>query len=418
MENGVRRMARAMSRLKAIQVSKASKPGMLADGGGLYLRISPSGAKSWVFRFRRDGKLHDMGLGPVHTITLAEARAKAVECRKLRLDGKDPLAEKRATRAQERLAAASAVTFKECAERYIETHRAGWRDETYAPQWESSLAAYIFPVFGDLPVQAIDVGLVMKAIEPIWMTRTATAARVRARIESVLDWAATSGYRQGENPARWRGHLENLLPSRSKVQRVEHHAALPYAEVGAFLVALRQQDGIPAHALEFVILTAARAGEVAGARWDEINTAERLWTIPAERMKSGHEHRVPLSNAAMAIVEKMAALRKSDFVFPGRKASASITIDSFWQLVRRMGRGADLTIHGFRSSFRDWAAERTEFPSEIAEMALAHTVGGAVERAYRRSDMFDKRRQIMDLWARFCAAPWASGKILPLREAI
>jgi integrase len=378
-------MAREIGRLKAVTVAKAKTPGMLADGAGLYLRVGPIGTKSWVFRYRHDGKLHDMGLGPVHTLTLAEAREKAQACRKLRLDGIDPIQSRRANRAEATFAAAASMTFRECAERYVAAHKAGWRNEKHAAQWPSTLEAYVYPVLGNLAVQAIDTGLVTRAIEPIWTEKPETASRVRGRIEAVLDWATARGFRAGENPARWRGHLKNLLPARNRVQRVHHHAALPYAEISGFLLHLRQQDGIPARALEFLILTAARAGEVIGARWEEINLGERLWTIPAERMKGGREHRVPLSDAALAIVDAMADIRQSEFVFPGAKAGRSLSNMAMLMLMRRMGRG-NLTIHGFRSSFRDWAAERTSYPAEVAEMALAHAVGAAVGAAtYSRS---------------------------------
>jgi integrase len=277
------------------------------------------------------------------------------------------------------------------------------RRSTNRIQWPATLATYVNPIFGDLPVQAIDVGLVMKAIEPIWTVKPETASRVRGRIESVLDWATTRGYRQGENPARWRGHLENLLPKKTKVRRVKHHAALPYPEIPEFMVELRAQPGIAARALEFAILTAGRTSEVIGARWDEINLIERLWTIPADRMKAGKEHRVPLSDTALTIVTQMRGISHGDFVFPGTRVGRPLSNMSMLMTLRRMNRG-ELTAHGFRSSFRDWGAERTSFPAEVAEMALAHTVGDKVEAAYRRGDMFDKRRQLGDAWASFCGA--------------
>jgi integrase len=388
---------------------------MLADGGGLYLRIGPTGGKSWVFRYRRAGRLHDVGLGPLHTVGLADARQKALEHRQARLNGIDPLERHRAGRAGAVLDAARAMSFAACAQQYIDSHKAGWRNATHAGQWPATLTAYVYPVFGSLSVQAIDVGLVMKAIEPIWTVKPETASRVRGRIESVLDWATARGYRVGENPARWRGHLENLLPKKSKVRRVEHHAALPYAEIGGFMAGLRQQEGIAARALEFAILTAARSGEVLGARWDEINLAERLWTIPTERMKAGREHRVPLSDASVAVVERMAALRQGDFVFPGAKARRPISDSAMRTVLGRIGR-EDLTVHGFRSAFRDWCAEATNFPSEVAEMALAHAVGDKVEAAYRRGDLFEKRRQLAAAWAQYCDTPAAEGRVVPLRQ--
>jgi integrase len=340
-------MARAIGKLTGLDVSRAKRPGYYGDGGGLYLLVGPNGAKSWVFRFREAGRLREMGLGPLHTIGLAEARQRAQDCRKARLDGRDPIEARRAERMAARLDAAKAITFKACAERYIASHKAGWKNPKHAEQWPSTLGTYVYPVFGSLPAQAIDVGLVMKAVEPIWTVKPETASRVRGRIESVLDWATARGYRQGENPARWRGHLENLLPKKTKVRRVEHHAALAYPEIGAFMVELHQQEGIAARALEFTILTAARTGEVIGARWDEINIAERAWTVPAERMKAGKEHRVPLSDAALAILEEMRKVRQSDFVFPGAKARRPLSNMAFLMLLRRMGLG-ELTTHGFK----------------------------------------------------------------------
>jgi integrase len=396
-------MARTVGKLSTVAIKNAARRGYYSDGGGLYLQVGASGAKSWVFRYKAGGKLYEMGLGPLHTVGLAEARTKARRCREQRLDGLDPLAARQAARMQAKLDAARAMTFQACADAYIAAHKAGWRSPKSLTAWESTLGAYVHPVFGALPVQVIDTALVTKAIEPIWAEKPETAGRVRGRIEAILDWAMARGHRQGENPARWRGHLDKLLPQKTKVRRVEHHPALPYPEIGAFIADLCQQEGVAACALEFAILTAARTGEVIGARWDEFNLAERLWTVPAERMKAGREHRVPLSDAALAIVETMAATRQGNFVFPGGKAGRPLSNMSMLMLLRRMGRD-DLTIHGFRSSFRDWAAERTGFPAEVAEMALAHTVADAVERAYRRGDLFQKRRQMMDAWAKFCAA--------------
>ena len=409
-------MARAIARLKDVTVRKATKPGMLADGGGLYLRIGPTGGKSWVFRYRRAGRLHDVGLGPLHTVGLADARQKALEHRQARLNGIDPLESRRAGRAAAVLDAARAISFSACAQQYIDSHKAGWRNAKHAAQWPASFDAYVYPVFGSLPVQAIDVGLVLSAIEPIWTAKPETASRVRGRIESVLDWATARGYRTGENPARWRGHLENLLPKKSKVRRVEHHAALPYAKIAEFMVGLRQQEEIAARGLEFAILTAARSGEVIGVRWNEISVAERLWTVPAERMKSGREHRVPLSDAALTVIERMVAFRQGDFVFPGAKAKLPISHSAMLTLLRRIS-GEDLTVHGFRSAFRDWCAEATNFPSEVAEMALAHAVGDKVEAAYRRGDLFEKRRQLAEAWAKYCATPAGQGRVVPIRTA-
>ena len=409
-------MARTIGKLTALAVDRAKRRGYYGDGGGLFLQVSASGAKSWVFRFKEFGRLREMGLGPTHTVSLAEARQKALECRKLRLDGCDPIEIRKAGRAQARLDAAKAMTFKECAESYIASHKAGWRNPKHAAQWPATLGTYVYPVFGGLPVQAVDVGLVMRALEPIWTAKPETAGRVRGRVESVLDWATSRGYRQGENPARWRGHLENLLPKKAKVHRVEHHAALPYAEVGTFMAKLHLQEGIAARALGFAILTVARTGEVIGARWSEIDLESRLWAVPAERMKGGRVHRVPLSEATIAVLDAMKTIRHGDCVFPGGRAGRPISNMAMTMTLRRMGRG-DLTVHGFRSSFRDWAAERTGFPAEVAEMALAHAVSDKVEAAYRRGDLFQKRRQLMDAWARYCVAPAPAGKVVSFAAA-
>jgi integrase len=335
--------------------------------------------------------------------SLAEARHRAFEARKLVAEGIDPIEARRATRSKAATDAAKSMTFRQCAEAYIVAHQAGWRNAKHTAQWTATLARFLYPHFGDLPVQGIDVGLVMMAIEPIWTQKPETASRVRGRIENVLDWATARGHRQGENPARWRGHLDNLLPRKTKVRAVEHHAALPYVEVAAFLAELRQHDSIGARALEFTILTAARTGEVIGARWEEIEINERLWIIPASRMKAGKDHRIPLSETALAILEKMSRLRVSDYVFPGAGADRPLSNMAMNMMLRRMKRD-DLTVHGFRSTFRDWAAERTSFPAEVAEMALAHVVSDRVEAAYRRGDLFEKRRQIMGGWAKFCSA--------------
>jgi integrase len=307
------------------------------------------------------------------------------------------------------------MTFRQCAEAYVAAHKAGWRNAKHARQWTSTLATYAYPVFGSLPVQRIDVGLVMKVVEPIWQTKTETAGRLRGRIENVLDWASTRGYRQGDNPARWRGHLENLLPKRGKVRKVRHHPALPYQEIGTFMAALRSQEGIAARALEFAILTAVRTGEAIGAVWDEIDLRAKTWTIPAERMKGGLAHRVPLSDAVVAIVESMKPLANARFVFPGTRAAKPLADSALADALKRLARD-DLTVHGFRSTFRDWAAETTAFPREVAEMALAHVVGNKVESAYRRGDLLEKRRLLMDAWATYCDIA-GSTNVVQIRRA-
>lgn len=416
--------SRTMGRLTALRVSRAvGKPGMYADGGGLYLQVTKSGA-SWIYRYMLNGRAHEMGLGPFRLYGLREARAKTLDAARLRHEGIDPIEARRAVKARAQLDEAKTVSFQQCAETYIKAHRAGWRNAKHAAQWEATLATYAEPIIGFLPVQAIDTALVMRVLEqearsetnkpsaPLWTAKPETASRLRGRIESILDWAKVRGYCNGENPARWRGHLDKLLPARAKVRKVEHHAALPYGELPKFITVLRTQEGIAARALEFAILTAARTGEVIGARWGEIDIAKKLWTVPAERMKAGKEHRVPLSEWAVAILEEVEPLARvgegqdsaDAFVFPGGKRGRPLSNMVFLMLLRRMER-SDLTAHGFRSSFRDWAAERTNFPSEVAKMALAHAVGDKVDAAYRRGDLFERRRRMMAAWETFCTTP-------------
>lgn len=391
----------ASERLAALAVERlAKKPGMYCDGKGLYLRVTSPSARSWVFRYMREKKAHEVGLGPYPAVSLAEARKRAAEARQLLAQGRDILIERASAKAAQAAEVAKAVTFKDAAERYIEAHKAGWKNAKHAAQWTTTLKTYAYPLIGESPVQTIDTGLVLKVLEPIWTTKTETANRLRGRIESVLDWARVRGYREGENPARWRGHLEQLLPAPSKVQRVQHHAALPYADLPKFMEALRAQDGVSASALEFAILTVARTGEVIGAKWTEVDLKEKVWTIPAERMKAGKEHRVPLSARTLAILKSMKALGSIEYVFSGPN-NKPLSNMALLMLLRRMGR-EDITAHGFRSTFRDWAAERTNFPAEVAEMALAHAVGDKVEAAYRRGDLFAKRRELMTAWAKAC----------------
>jgi len=394
-------VSRPSNRLSAVAVRGIAVPGMYHDGGGLYLQVGAAGTKSWIYRYMLDGRAREMGLGPLHTISLADARIRAAECRRQRLDGIDPIEARNAKRSAARLERAKAITFEACSERYIEAHEASWQNAKHREQWRNTLASYASPVFGSLPVQAVDVGLVMKVLEPIWQTKPETASRLRGRIEAVLDWAAVRGYRHGDNPARWRGHLDKLLPARGKVRQVAHHAALRYDEMPKFMAALRAQEGLAARALEFLILCAARTGEVIGARWEEFDLDEAVWVVPPARRKARREHRVPLSPAALAVVTALSEVRLGDFVLPGLKKGKPLSNMAMLKLLHRMDR-ADLTAHGFRSTFRDWAAEQTNFPREVAEMALAHTIGDKVEAAYRRGDLFRKRRQLMEAWARHC----------------
>ena len=404
---------RETNRLSAVEVAAKRKPGRYGDGLNLWLEVRSDGGKSWLFRYKLDGKARHMGLGPLHTVTLAEAREAAAACRKLLLKGIDPIEARRTDRQAARLDSARMMTFTQCAQLHIKAHAPGWRNAKHADQWEATLAAYAYPVFGELAVSAVDTGLVLKALQPIWTSKTETAARLRGRIERILDWAAARGYRAGDNPARWRGHLDKLLPAKTKVSKDKHFAALPYGEVGGFMEALRLQPGTGARALEFAILTGSRTGEVIRAKWSEIDRGESLWIIPAERMKAGREHRVPLSRQAIAILERLPV--EGDYVFPGGRAQAPLSQMALLAVLRRMNR-RDLTVHGFRSSFRDWAAETTAFPNEVVELALAHTVADKVEAAYRRGDLFAKRRRLMDAWAKFCAKlPAAAGQVVPLR---
>jgi integrase len=307
------------------------------------------------------------------------------------------------------------MTFEECASAYVAAHQTGWKNEKHAKQWPQTLKAFVFPVLGSLPVQAVDVALVMRAVEPIWTQKPETAGRVRGRIEAVLDWATARGYRQGENPARWRGHLENLLPKKSRVHRVKHHAALPFVEIAAFIAELRRQEGVGARVLEFAILTATRTGEAIGATWDEVDLAEKHWTIPGERMKGEVTHRVPLSDRAIEILGEMRGLQEGELVFPGSR-SRPLSHSAMLRVLRAMGR-RDVTVHGFRSTFRDWASECTNFPREVCEAAMAHAIDSKVEAAYRRGDLFNKRRHLMAAWARYCAAPAITGEVIGLLGA-
>lgn len=406
-------MARLVKRLTAKAVEHAKKPGYHPDGAGLYLQVSRTGAKSWIFRFMLDGSAREMGLGSALAVSLEEARAKARDCRAL-LDQKiDPIAARDETEQAKRLEKARAMTFDQCAAAYIAAHRAGWKNAKHAQQWQNTLDSYTSPVFGSLPVQAVDEALVMKVLEPIWATKTETATRVRSRIELVLDWARARKYRGGENPARWRGHLDKLLPKRSKVQKVRNHPALPYAELPAFMVALRARNGTAAKALELIILTAARESEAAGGKWQEFDLEARVWTVPGDRMKSTRVHRVPLSDAAVRVLRAMEAKRQNDYAFPGWKPDRPITGAAVLKVLRDMGR-SDLTVHGFRSTFRDWCAEQTNFAREVAEAALAHVVADKVEAAYRRGDLFEKRRRLMNEWARYCASKPKAATVIPI----
>jgi integrase len=407
-------MARKAAGLTAARV-RTAPPGRYGDGNGLYLYVRSIEARFWLFRYTpRGGKMREMGLGRAGAdqaaVSLADARTKAAELHKLVKAGVDPLAQRSTDAAAAAALAQRAViqgtTFRTAAERYLDDNASSWRNTKHQAQWRTTLKTYVYPHMGDLPVGEVATADVKAALDPIWRTKPETATRVRGRIESVLNYATAHEWRSGDNPARWRGHLSNLLPTRSKVAPVEHHAALPWGEIGSFLAALRGQAGISARALEWTILTAARSGESLGARWAEVDVQAKVWTVPAERMKAGREHRVPLSTPALAVVTEMAKLRtdnaSGDFIFPGAAANRPLSNMAMTMVLRRMKRG-DLTVHGFRSTFRDWVGEATGTPREVAEAALAHVVGSKTEAAYARGDLFEKRRCLMDSWALFCA---------------
>jgi len=389
------------------------------DGGGLWLVVGSRAengkpqAASWVYRFMLYGKSREAGIGSARDVGFADAREAArIYRQKVKTDKVDILEEKRAKERERReaaqLVAARRMTFRECAEKLIAKEEPGWRNDKHRRQWRATLEQYAYPILGDLSAAEIDTPLVVKVIEPIWLTKTETASRLRGRIESVLDWAKVAGYRSGDNPARWQGHLEHLLARKSKVAPVEHHAALPYRDIGAFATELRQQGGTAARALEFLILNWSRTGEVLGTRWEEFSTPG-MWIIPSERMKSGREHRIALSKRAMQILAEMKKLRDhrpSPYVFQGAKDGQPLSDMSMLMLLRRMGH-PELTVHGFRSCAMDWAASQTGFPQELRDLALAHVVSDKTLAAYQRTDMFEKRRRLAEAWAKFIDAPAA-----------
>jgi integrase len=419
-------MAKAATRLtvaKAKALLASGQGGRHADGGGLYLHVTGPGRGQWALRFMRQGKAREMGLGAVDLdgtrggVTLAQARERAAEAQRLLREGRDPIEARREAEAETERARLSSRPFREVADTYITTHEAGWRSAVHRTQWRTTLEAHVHPVIGDAPVADIGTEDVLGVLTPIWTAKPETASRVRGRIEMVLDFAKARGWRQGENSARWRGHLAHMLPARKKVARVEHHAALPWQEIGAFMARLRQHKATTARALEFTILTAARTGEVIGARWSEIDIENAIWTVPAERMKAGKAHRIPLSGAALAVLRHMLPLQSAErdgFVFPGLKRGQPLSRMAMLKLLGRMGHG-DLTVHGFRSAFRDWCEEATHTPHAVSEAALAHAVADKVEAAYRRGDLFEKRRALMEGWAGHCAKGPTPAVALPRR---
>jgi integrase len=411
----------AAHKLSDAKIKRLTEPGVYADGAGLYLQVTRGKTgdvrRSWFVRLRLpDGRSRDMGLGTFELVPLAEARAKAQAARIEAKAGRDPLAAREAEKLQAKVEAARALTFRQAAEAYIATHRDRWRSAKHAGQWSVTLATYAYPVFGDFQVAVVNKLDVLTALEPIWTAKPETASRLRGRIEAVLDWAAERGHRaEGDNPAR-RERLKHSLPSRAALAKAKprgNHAALPFLQASAFWADLAKREGMAARALAFAILTAARTGEVIGADWREVDLKGAVWTVPGERMKGGREHRVPLSKPALALLRKLGPKQEGPLFATERGSLSNMAL---LMTLRRMGR-ADITAHGFRSTFRDWAAERTAFQREVAEAALAHAIGDKVEAAYRRGDLFEKRRRLMDAWGAYCATPRASAKIVQIRKS-
>lgn len=385
---------RALNRLsiKWIESSKR-EPGYFADGGGLWLRVTPSKTRSWIFRYTRMGKTHDVGLGSYLNVSLELARKKAADMRAALGRGDDPMALRLEAKAQ----AAKRMTFKQCAEQYIEANKPGWKNAKHGDQWTATLQTYAYPTIGQLDVAHVDTAHVLKILEPIWASKSETASRLRGRMERILAWATTRRFRSGDNPARWTHHLDTILPRPSAVKKTSHHEALPHAQAHGFLKLVQAQAGIAPRALEFTVLTVARTSEVIGATWPEIDLDQAVWTIPAGRMKAKKEHRIPLTARAVEILKEMQGLRDSDFVFPGWKAKSGLSNMAMLNLLKRVGRD-DLTVHGFRSTFRDWAGETTGHAREVIEHAMAHQLKDKAEAAYARGTLFEKRRALMDDW--------------------
>ena len=389
---------------------RQAKPGVLIDGRGLRLRVtqnSKSGAlrKSWLLRVKvRGGVTRELGLGSAFDLSLADARRRAQELRILARDGVDPLKHRERERARIAAENTPAPSFRECAAAYIAAHQASWKNDKHRWQWHRTLEMFAFPVFGETPVDQVDTAIVVSALEAIWYEKAETASRLRQRIEAILDWSAVRQLRAADNPARWRGHLSKVLPAPAKVKRVTHMAALPYVDIPQFMANLRAREGTSARALELTVLTASRTNEILGACWAEFDVDNAVWIIPADRMKAGREHRVPLTGPAMTLLRKINNNKaKSEFVFPGTTLRKPLSNMSMMMALRRMGHN-NITVHGFRSTFRDWSAEQTAFPREVAEAALAHVVPDRVEAAYRRGDLLEKRRQLMEDWSVFCTS--------------
>jgi integrase len=418
-ESEMRKVEKALSPRR---VATLTKPGMHCDGGGLYLQVKATKNgrgfnRSWVFRYMVDGRTRDMGLGSLTTIGLAEARERSRALRIKRLDGVDPLEERRAARAKP---AVRVMTFDEAASAFLAEREGLWRNERHRRQWYSTLRDYVSPTIGQLAVNQVETKHVTAVLDPLWFSRPETGSRVRGRIESVLDWAKLRGHRDGENPARWKGHLDDAYPSpgkalqaiRDETGRPANHPAIDYAELPGFMTALRARTGSSARALEFAILTCGRTNEILGARWDELDLDGKVWTVPADRMKGKRLHRVPLSDPALAIINEMASVRQSEFIFAGNKPKAPLGPMALYQMLQKLKRG--ITVHGCRATFRTWAAEMTSFSSDVIEGCLAHVVRNKVLVAYQRSDRLELRRAVMQAWADHCARPHTDAKVVPL----
>ena len=408
------RAGRMIQQLNALKVNRLETPGMYADGGGLYLQVTPGG-RSWIFKFTQAGKGREMGLGSLAVVSLQDARNQVVAARRLLQDGYDPIQVRRAQRLQAKLESTRALTFSDCAKKYVSTHKAGWKNAKHIQQWENTLATYAAPILGKIPVHQIDTALVLKVLETVWTAKPETASRLRGRIEVILDWAKVQSFRDGENPARWRGHLDKLLPKRSKVKTVQHHPALPYDQVPEFMKALRAMPGTASKGIEFAVLTAGRTSEIMGAKLEEVDMNRKLWSIPSHRMKSGKEHRIPLSPRALSLLNEVERTADKIYLFPGRRPKQPLSNMAFLMALDRMGF-SNVTMHGFRSTFRDWAAEQTSYPNEVVEMALAHTIESKVEAAYRRGDLYEKRRALMDDWATYCLSQPKATEVIEQRQ--
>lgn len=390
-------MGREANKLTAVGVAKLKTPGRYCDGLGLWLQVSQTGTKAWLFRYTRHGRARQMGLGSLHTVSLAEARARARAARQLILDGQDPIEVKHEARDEARSETAERMLFKDAVERFLVLHENEWKNDKHRAQWRSSLKTYAYPTLGFRPVSAIDGALITEALTPIWTKKPETARRVKQRIERVVQWVKDG----------------KPLPAQGASKRVRHHPAVPFAEMSAFMADLRDRKSVSARALEFVILTASRTSEVIEARWSEVDLGSRTWTIPDNRMKAGKEHAVPLSKRAMAILQEIPREKGSCYIFPGAKAKSPLSNMAMLELLRGM-RNDGATVHGFRSTFRDWAGDRTNFAREVIEHALAHRIKDKAEAAYRRSDAIEKRRQLMEAWARYCEPPPQSAKVVAL----